>query len=154
MARRSSFNVDATEKLYADFQLTATNPGGHSSLPVPDNAIYHIADALTRLQAYTFPFELNAVTRAYFARMSTLESGQTAADMKAILKTRLRRRPSRGFRRSRITTPSCAPLAWPRGSAGRANNALPQTAQAIVNCRILPGHSTGRDSPAANPDFQ
>ncbi len=63
-----SFNVEATEKLYGDYQLTATNPGGHSSLPVPDNAIYHIADALTRLQAYTFPFELNPVTRAYFAQ--------------------------------------------------------------------------------------
>ena len=81
-----TFNVEATEKLYGDYQLTATNPGGHSSLPVPDNAIYHIADALTRLQAYTFPFELNPVTRAYFSRMSTLESGQTAADMKGILK--------------------------------------------------------------------
>ncbi len=80
-----SFNVQAEEKLYGDFQLTATNPGGHSSLPVPDNAIYHIAGALTRLQAYRFPFELNDVTRAYFARMSTLESGETGADMKAIL---------------------------------------------------------------------
>jgi acetylornithine deacetylase/succinyl-diaminopimelate desuccinylase-like protein len=58
-----SFNVGATEKLYADYQLTAINPGGHSSLPVPDNAIYHIADSLTRLQAYTFPFELNPITR-------------------------------------------------------------------------------------------
>jgi acetylornithine deacetylase/succinyl-diaminopimelate desuccinylase-like protein len=52
-----SFNVEATEKLYADYQLTATSAGGHSSLPVPDNAIYHITDALTRLQAYTFPFD-------------------------------------------------------------------------------------------------
>ena len=80
-----SFNVEATEKLYGDYQLTATSAGGHSSLPVPDNAIYHIADALTRLQAYTFPFELNPVTRAYFEKMSTLESGQTAANMKGIL---------------------------------------------------------------------
>src|ERR1700684_990415 len=74
------FNVEATEKLYGDYQLTATNPGGHSSLPGPDNAIYHIADALTRLQAYTFPFSLNPVTRAYFSRMAGLEAGQTAYD--------------------------------------------------------------------------
>jgi acetylornithine deacetylase/succinyl-diaminopimelate desuccinylase-like protein len=86
-----SFNVEATEKLYGDYQLTATNPGGHSSLPTPDNAIYHIADSLTRLQAYAFPFELNPVTRAYFARMSKLESGQTASDM---ARCRKRRKPT------------------------------------------------------------
>src|SRR5947208_1487964 len=77
--------VDASEKLYSDYQLITTNPGGHSSLPKPDNAIYHLADALTRLQKYSFPFELNPVTRAYFSRMSTLVTGQTAADMKGIL---------------------------------------------------------------------
>lgn len=66
-----SVNIEATEKLYGDYQLVATNPGGHSSLPVPDNAIYHVADALGRLQQYQFPFELNAVTRAYFQRLST-----------------------------------------------------------------------------------
>src|SRR5271156_2898833 len=82
-----SVDVDATEKLYGDYQLTVTNPGGHSSLPVPDNAIYHLADALTRLQAYQFPFELNAVTRAYFERMSTIETGQKSADLKAMLAT-------------------------------------------------------------------
>src|SRR6202162_2254310 len=48
--------VDASEKLYADFQLTVTNPGGHSSLPVPDNAIYHLTDALVRLERHEFPF--------------------------------------------------------------------------------------------------
>jgi acetylornithine deacetylase/succinyl-diaminopimelate desuccinylase-like protein len=58
--------VDATEKLYADFQLTVTNPGGHSSLPVPDNAIYHLANGLTRLEGFPFPFELNNVTREFF----------------------------------------------------------------------------------------
>jgi acetylornithine deacetylase/succinyl-diaminopimelate desuccinylase-like protein len=137
-----SFNVEASEKLYGDYQLTATNPGGHSSLPVPDNAIYHIAGSLTRLQAYTFPFELNPVTRAYFTRMSTLESGQTAKDMAAILKD-----PPAGEAVARLSaTPrynatmrtTCVAT---RLSGGVANNALPQTAQAIVNCRILPGHS-------------
>jgi acetylornithine deacetylase/succinyl-diaminopimelate desuccinylase-like protein len=137
-----SFNVEATEKLYGDYQLTATNPGGHSSLPTRDNAIYHIADSLTRLQAYAFPFELNPVTRAYFARMSKLESGQTASDMAAILENppvaeavaRLSATPK--YNSTMRTT--CVAT---RLSGGAANNALPQTAQANVNCRILPGHS-------------
>jgi acetylornithine deacetylase/succinyl-diaminopimelate desuccinylase-like protein len=137
-----SFNVEATEKLYADYQLTATSAGGHSSQPVPDNAIYHIADALTRLQAYTFPFELNPVTRAYFEKMSTLESGQTAANMKGILENppsaeaiaRLSATPK--YNATMRTT--CVAT---RLSAGHANNALPQSATANVNCRILPNHS-------------
>jgi acetylornithine deacetylase/succinyl-diaminopimelate desuccinylase-like protein len=137
-----SFNVEATEKLYGDYQLSATSAGGHSSLPVPDNAIYHIADALTRLQAYTFPFELNPVTRAYFAKMSTLESGQTAANMKRILEN-----PPSGYAIAQLSaTPkynatmrtTCVAT---RLSAGHANNALPQSATANVNCRILPNHS-------------
>jgi len=137
-----SFNVEATEKLYGDYQLSATNAGGHSSLPVPDNAIYHIADALTRLQAYTFPFELNPVTRAYFEKMSTLESGQTAANMKGILENP----PSAEAIAGLSATPkynatmrtTCVAT---RLSAGHANNALPQSATANVNCRILPSHS-------------
>jgi acetylornithine deacetylase/succinyl-diaminopimelate desuccinylase-like protein len=137
-----SVDVDASEKLYADFQLTVTNPGGHSSLPVPDNAIYHLADALTRLQAYKFPFELNPVTRAYFEAMSKVEIGQTAVDMKAILQTppdkaaidRLSQEPSRN---ATLHTTCVAT----RLEAGHANNALPQMARANVNCRILPGHS-------------
>lgn len=137
-----AMDVDATEKLYGDYQLSALNPGGHSSLPVPDNAIYHIADALEKLQNYTFPFEVNSITRAYFEKMSTLESGQTAADMKAILVTppdqvaikRLSENPE--YNSTMRTT--CVAT---RLSGGHANNALPQTAQANVNCRILPGHS-------------
>jgi acetylornithine deacetylase/succinyl-diaminopimelate desuccinylase-like protein len=137
-----SLDVDASEKLYADYQLVVTNPGGHSSLPVPDNAIYHLADALTRLQGYKFPFELNPVTRVYFETMSTVESGQTAADMKAILQTppdqaavdRLSSDPSHN---STMHTTCVAT----RLEAGHANNALPQKATANVNCRILPGHS-------------
>src|SRR5271169_2042912 len=78
-------SMDASEKLYADFQLTVTNPGGHSSLPTPDNAIYHLADALGRLEHFQFPLELNDVTRAYFERMASIETGQEAADMRAIL---------------------------------------------------------------------
>jgi hypothetical protein len=78
---------EAAEKLYGDYQLLATNPGGHSSLPRPDNAIYHVIDALERLQSTEFPFELNAVTREYFTQMARIESGDIAADMRAILKS-------------------------------------------------------------------
>ena len=78
------FDVEATEKTYADFHVTATNKGGHSSLPTPDNAIYHVADALARLEAYKFPVELNAVTTAEFQQMSKVLTGEVSADMKAV----------------------------------------------------------------------
>ena len=135
--------VDATEKLYADFQLSVTNPGGHSSLPVPDNAIYALADALARLQNYRFLFELNDVTRVYYERMADVETPERAADMKAMLNNppdmaavdRLSRDP---IDNSTLHTTCVAT----RLNAGHANNALPQRAEANVNCRIEPGHSS------------
>ena len=134
--------VEATEKVYADYQLTVTNPGGHSSLPRSDNAIYHLANALVLLQRYTFPFELNPVTRTYFERLATRSTGQTAADMKAILQPTpdpqaIRRLSEDPLYNSTMHTTCVAT----RLNAGHANNALPQTAQGIVNCRIIPGHS-------------
>jgi len=134
--------VDATEKLYADYQLTVTNPGGHSSLPVPDNAIYHLANGLVRLEHYEFPMELNSVTRAYYARMAEITTGQRSADMKAILKdppdqAAIERLSKDPIDHSKLRTTCVAT----RLNAGHANNALPQTAQANVNCRIAPGHS-------------
>jgi len=83
--------VVATEKLYGDYQVLAANPGGHSSLPKPDNAIYHVADALAVLEKSPFPFELNSVTRAYFEQMAATLSGPTAADIRAMLATPARR---------------------------------------------------------------
>jgi acetylornithine deacetylase/succinyl-diaminopimelate desuccinylase-like protein len=135
--------VEATEKLYADFQLTATNPGGHSSLPRVDNAIYEIADALGRLERAPFPFELNNVTRAWFEQVASSETPALAADIRAMLKTppdaaavaRLSKNPR--FNSTMRTT--CVAT---RLSGGHADNALPQSAQALVNCRILPGHSS------------
>jgi acetylornithine deacetylase/succinyl-diaminopimelate desuccinylase-like protein len=134
--------VEATEKVYSDFQVKAVNRGGHSSLPRPDNAIYELTAALNKLAAYTFPFEMNEVTRAYFSKLAGQETGQTAADMRAILATspdlaaaaRLSAEPSfnSNFRTTCVAT---------RLNAGVANNALAQTAQANVNCRIFPGHS-------------
>jgi acetylornithine deacetylase/succinyl-diaminopimelate desuccinylase-like protein len=134
--------VEATEKLYADFQLTVKNPGGHSSLPVPDNAIYHIVDALARLERSPFPFELNPVTRAYFEQLAKVESKDTAMDINGILRTPPNpdavRRLSQDPHYNATVRTTCVAT---RLNAGHANNALPQTAQAVVNCRILPGHS-------------
>jgi acetylornithine deacetylase/succinyl-diaminopimelate desuccinylase-like protein len=134
--------VEATEKLYADFELTATNPGGHSSVPTRDNAIYHVVDALGRIERYTFPFELNDVTRAYFVAMAKVVGGQQAADMRAITgstpsvaaEARLSEDPH--YNSTMRTTCVATEM-----TAGHAPNALPQSAVANVNCRILPGHT-------------
>jgi acetylornithine deacetylase/succinyl-diaminopimelate desuccinylase-like protein len=134
--------LEASEKIYADFEVSATNRGGHSSLPVPDNAIYHVTDALGRLEKSPFPFELNPVTRAWFEKLSRTAAKEQAGDMRAILRNppdeaaiaRLSADPL--YNATMRTT--CVPT---RLAAGHANNALPQSAQAIVNCRILPGHS-------------
>jgi acetylornithine deacetylase/succinyl-diaminopimelate desuccinylase-like protein len=136
------FKLVASEKVYADFQLRVTNKGGHSSEPVPDNAIYTLTRGLDRLAAYEFPFELNAVTREYYRRLAEIETPQRAADMRAILrdppdKEALERLSREASDRS-ITRTTCVAT---RLDAGHANNALPQRAQAVVNCRILPGHS-------------
>ena len=136
------FALSATEKMYADYQLTVLNRGGHSSLPRPDNAIYELAAGLLSVGKYSFPFELNDITRSYFERMAAAGRGQTAADMRAIIGTppdaqaiaRLARDPELN---SMMHTTCVAT----RLEGGHANNALPQTAQAVVNCRILPGHS-------------
>ena len=137
-----TFNLEATEKLYSDFQLTVTNPGGHSSLPKPDNAIYHLADALGRLEKKPFPFELNPVTRAWLEYMGGIETGQRAKDIKAVLHTPANpaaaARLSQDARYNSTLRTTCVAT---RLEAGHANNALPQRATANVNCRILPGHS-------------
>jgi acetylornithine deacetylase/succinyl-diaminopimelate desuccinylase-like protein len=135
------FDVEATEKTYADFRITALDRGGHSSLPRPDNAIYAVADALGRLEKSPFPVELNAVTRAEFAAMARTQTGQLAADMKAVSEGSmdaavLARLSSIPEWNSTLRTTCVATMM----SAGHAPNALPQRAQANVNCRILPGH--------------
>jgi acetylornithine deacetylase/succinyl-diaminopimelate desuccinylase-like protein len=138
-----TMEIDAAEKLYADYQLTVTNAGGHSSLPLPDNAIYHLADGLARVEHFQFPVELNSVTRAYYEQSSKVETGQRAQDMQAILKNPPDRAAAARLSRDPIDngtlhTTCVATLV----NAGHANNALPQMAQAIVNCRVLPGHSS------------
>jgi acetylornithine deacetylase/succinyl-diaminopimelate desuccinylase-like protein len=137
-----NLDIEATEKQYADYQLTVTNPGGHSSLPTSDNAIYQLSAALSRLEHAPFPVQLNDITRTYFERRAPLESGQTRLDMRGVLQRRpdtaAIARLSKEPRYNALLRTTCIAT---RLTAGHANNALPQTAQAIVNCRILPGHS-------------
>lgn len=140
--------VEATEKLYADFKLTTTNPGGHSSIPRTPNAIYQLAAALTRISAYKFPTELNNVTRAYFAALAKTKTGQQAADMRAVaapnpspaapsVSAAVARLSADPIYNALFRTTCVATLL----TAGHAPNALPQHAEANINCRILPGHS-------------
>ncbi|HEY2431618.1 MAG TPA: M20/M25/M40 family metallo-hydrolase [Vicinamibacterales bacterium] len=136
--------VQASEKVYLDFHLAVTNAGGHSSLPVKDNAITHLAEGLARLGGWEFPIELNAVTRTYFARSAQVEADQaTAADMRAVsqptpdLAAAARLAARLPYWNSMMRTTCVAT----RLAGGHANNALPQLATANVNCRILPGAS-------------
>ena len=138
--------VEATEKLYGDFELSTQNAGGHSSLPTRDSAIYQLTDALSRLNKYVFPFELNAVTRAYLTQMAAIDKAsgdaKTATDMLAILNTppdaaALARLEATPRYNATLRTTCVATML----SAGQAPNALSQFANANVNCRILPGHT-------------
>jgi acetylornithine deacetylase/succinyl-diaminopimelate desuccinylase-like protein len=137
-----SIEFEATEKLYADYKVLATNPGGHSSLPKPDNAIYHVADALAKLEKYAFPLEVNEVTRGYFLGMAATQSGQVAADMRAVAgatpDAAAAARLSQDARYNSTLHTTCVATML---TAGHAPNALPQRAEANVNCRIFPGHS-------------
>lgn len=136
------FNVQASEKVYLTFEFTVTNRGGHSSRPRPDNAIYDLAKALVRVEHFRFPIQTNEVTRAFFLRSAELETGQLASDMLAVgglppdpfAAERLARSP---YFNALLRTTCVAT----RLDAGHADNALPQSARAIVNCRVLPGES-------------
>jgi acetylornithine deacetylase/succinyl-diaminopimelate desuccinylase-like protein len=134
--------IEAAEKIYADFELTVTNPGGHSSIPSRGNAIYQLTAGLDRLAQFEFPFELNDVTRTYYSRVVKSANGQRAMDIQAILQTSPDARAIARLSEDRIYNAmmrtTCVAT---RLEAGHANNALPQMARAIVNCRVLPGHT-------------
>lgn len=140
--RRIANGVQASEKVYQTFTLEVTNPGGHSSLPLKDNAIYHLADALIRIRNHDFPVSLNEITQMFFERSAELEDGELADAMRGVLQ----RPPDPAaiayfsdtpFYNSRLRTTCVAT----RLDGGHADNALPQRARATVNCRVLPGES-------------
>src|SRR5215469_1868194 len=138
--KRLLAGLQAGEKVYVDYQFESLNPGGHSSLPSPDNAIYHLSAALSRLQNFSFPVNVNEITRNYFQKTAQFSSGQIAEDKRAVAKeppdveaaTRLSQSP---YYNSLLHTTCVATML----SGGHAPNALPQTARANVNCRIFPG---------------
>ncbi len=136
------FNVQAAEKIYQSFVLEVRNKGGHSSRPVPDNAIYHVSRGLSRIADYEFPVRLNEVTRAFFARGAAAESPALAADMRVVARTgnalaARRLSAASPYYNSTLRTTCVATRLF----AGHADNALPQLARATVNCRILPDQS-------------
>ena len=139
--RKISNNVQAAEKKYLSFTFRATNPGGHSSLPIRKNAIYDLARALLAVQDYAFPVMLHEVTEAFFAGSADLVGGEMGEAMRSIIanpadahaEAILSKQPAYN---SRLRTTCVATLL----TGGHAPNALPQLAEATVNCRIFPTH--------------
>lgn len=132
-------NVQAAEKVYMDVRLEVKNPGGHSSLPVKDNAIYRLSAALSRLGEHEFPARLNEITRAYFTRAAASENDTLAPRMRMVGETgdtaAMRRLSAGSPWFNAVLRTTCVAT---RLEGGHANNALPQTAAANVNCRMLP----------------
>lgn len=134
-----SNDVQASEKKVQNFTLEATNPGGHSSVPVKDNAITHLGQALVRIGAHDFPVRLNDVTRAYFERSAAIVGGEMGAAMRAIVADPADAAAARVLSadpryNSQLRTTCVATTL----EGGHARNALPQRARANVNCRVLP----------------
>lgn len=142
------FTVQTAEKVYLTFEATVRNKGGHSSLPVKDNAIYRLSSALARLAEHDFPVRLNETTRAFFSQSAVGETGQLAADMRAVAErtdpAAARRLAAQSAYFNSVMRTTCVAT---RLLAGHADNALPQLARATINCRMLPDDSA--DSVAA-----
>ena len=139
--RRVRMTIETSQKTYMSFRLETASPGGHSSLPEKDNAIYRLAAGLVRLSQYEFPFRFNETTRTYFDRLSRVESGALADDLRAVAKDppdlEAAKRLAAGspFLNAILRTTAVAT----RLQGGHADNALPQKASAVVNCRVFPG---------------
>ena len=139
--RRLRMTVQTSEKTNVSFQAQTKNQGGHSSLPVRENAIYQLAKGLARLSECDLPFRFNETTRLYFERMGAIETGQVAADMKAVasdppdLEAAGRLAAGSPYYNSILRTTCVAT----RIEGGHASNALPQKAAAVINCRLFPG---------------
>ncbi|MCA6252301.1 MAG: M20/M25/M40 family metallo-hydrolase [Phenylobacterium sp.] len=138
-----SYGIQGAEKTYADFTLRATDPGGHSSRPTPGNPIYSLARALERLEAYRFPVQSNEITRASLAASGRKMEGPVGEALR-----RFAADPSDAEAAERLSSSTTwAPYlrttcVATMVSGGHATNALPQRAEANVNCRIFPGVSS------------
>ena len=144
--RRVANSIQASEKIFQTYRLEVTNRGGHSSLPVKDNAIWHLAGGLARLAEFDFPVNLDDVNRQFFERSAAQFGGSFGEDFRAVASGNcdpavVARVAAIGpVFNSRMRT-TCVPT---RLEGGHADNALPQTARAVVNCRVLP-HETEED---------
>jgi acetylornithine deacetylase/succinyl-diaminopimelate desuccinylase-like protein len=132
--------LQASEKVYADYQFETINPGGHSSIPGPDNAIYELAAALGKLEHFSFPVKINEVTRGYFSQSANFTSGSLAADLRGAAQdppnpAAIQHLSTIPYYNSLLRTTCVATML----AGGHAPNALPQSARATVNCRIFPG---------------
>ena len=141
--RHVVMSVQTSEKVYMSFRLETQSPGGHSSLPFGKNAIYQLAEGLARLSVYQFPFRFNETTRTYFRRIAETKKGGFADDLRALASDSpdlgaARRVAASSAYLNAILHTTCAAT---RLEAGHADNALPQSARAIVNCRTFPGDS-------------
>jgi acetylornithine deacetylase/succinyl-diaminopimelate desuccinylase-like protein len=140
---RVMMSVEAAEKTPQDYDLTVVNPGGHSSRPVPDNAIYHLAAGLTKISQYSFPVQFNDANRGMLTALAKIYGGATAGAINALLadpadaKAYAAVAADPSLNAVLHTTCVATELA-----AGHATNALPQRATANINCRIFPGVST------------
>ncbi len=137
---RVALGILAAEKTSQNFKLETTNPGGHSSRPVPDNAIYHLVRAVDRISRYEFPVQLDDANRAYFTGMSKIAGGESGRAMSAVVNDPNDAAAVAILDRDRnwhamLRTTCVATML----SAGHATNALPQRATANINCRIFPG---------------
>ena len=135
-------SVQTSEKVALSYQLDVKNKGGHSAVPVKDNAIYRLAEGLVRLSKFSFPPHLNDTTRAFFGRSAQLETGQNAADLRAVASDKpdpsaVSRLSTNPVYNALLRTTCVATML----EGGNAINALPQLASAKVNCRIMPGES-------------
>jgi acetylornithine deacetylase/succinyl-diaminopimelate desuccinylase-like protein len=140
--RPIALNVQAGEKIHQVFALTVTNPGGHSSRPVPENAIYRLSAGLGRLAQHQFPVELTPVVRTFFERMAPIVGGDTGAAMTAIARNPRDAEAAAVLARdasyNAIMRTTCIATQL---DAGHAPNALPQRAVATLSCRVLQGHT-------------
>jgi len=140
-AKKVSLDVQMSEKSFVNFRFEVHNKGGHSSIPVPDNAIYHLAGALERLSKFEFPLKTNDVTRAYFEQMGNLEASAIKRDLGQAAGGSVE-----AMKRVATTSPTWNSMLRTTCVAteiegGHAKNALPQLAAANVNCRVLPEDS-------------
>ena len=133
-------SVQTSEKVSLSYLLEVKNRGGHSSVPIQDNAIYHLAEGLARLSKFAFPLKLNETTRRYFERTVEIESEPVSADIRSVISgapdvAALSRLSAYPFYNAQLRTTCVATLL----EGGHAFNALPQVARSTVNCRIMPG---------------